>query len=109
VDRMAIGVALENLVRNAAEAVAPTAGGVKVVLRVTGERVAVVVEDDGPGLAAEVRERLFLPFVSSKPSGGLGLALARRFARLHGGDVRFEERSPRGCRFTLDLPLGDVS
>lgn len=107
-DRMALAVAIENLIRNAAEAATPAAGHVNAHLEAGSQGVALVIEDDGPGLANEVRERLFQPFVSSKPSGGLGLALARRFARLHGGDVRFEERTPRGCRFTLEVPLGDL-
>jgi nitrogen-specific signal transduction histidine kinase len=103
-DRMAILAALENLIRNAAEAVAPAAGHVVVRVEHRAGRALIHVEDDGPGLHPDVAERLFQPFVTSKPSGGLGLALARRFARLHGGDVSFEPLLPRGCRFTLELP-----
>jgi signal transduction histidine kinase len=108
-DRMAVAVIFENLIRNAAEAVARSSGRVDVRLGVTGDRAVVVVADNGPGLDPEVRARLFRPFVSSKPSGGLGLALARRFARLHGGDVRYEEREGGGCLFVLELPLGGVA
>jgi signal transduction histidine kinase len=107
-DAMALGIAVENLLRNAAEAV--SRGGSKVTARVEEGvgTVAVVVEDDGPGVGSELRERLFLPFASSKPSGGLGLPLARRFARLHGGDVEFEPRPGGGARFTLRLPREGV-
>jgi signal transduction histidine kinase len=69
----------------------------------------VVVEDEGPGVSDELRGRLFLPFASSKASGGLGLALARRFARLHGGDVGHEPRPGGGSRFLVWLPLQGVA
>ncbi|TAM48525.1 MAG: hypothetical protein EPN53_09925, partial [Acidobacteria bacterium] len=107
-DALALGVVVENLLRNAAEAAGR--GGL-VTVRVDGlpEVVRVVVEDDGPGVPADLRERLFLPFVSSKPSGGLGLALARRFARLHGGDVEFEPREGGGARFAVWLPRQGVA
>lgn len=105
VDRMAVGVIVENLLRNALEAVGG-AGSVRVLTAVAGDRVRVVVEDDGPGVSPQVVDRLFRPFVSTKPSGGLGLAMSRRLARLHGGDVVYEPRQPHGSRFVLTLPLG---
>lgn len=104
-DRMAVGVIVENLVRNALEA-AGTAGRVWVRAEAAGDRARVVVEDDGPGVSPEVADRLFRPFASTKPSGGLGLALSRRLARLHGGEVAYERREPRGSRFVLTLPRG---
>jgi signal transduction histidine kinase len=106
-DALALGVVVENLLRNAAEAAG--AGGV-VTARVenAADAVRVVIEDNGPGVPAELRDRMFQPFVSSKPSGGLGLALARRFARLHGGDVEYEPRSSGGARFTVWLPRQEV-
>jgi len=103
-DALALGVVVENLLRNAAEAVAALGGRVLARVETSPGLVRVVVEDDGPGVSDELRDRLFLPFVSSKPSGGLGLALARRFARLHGGDVEHEPRSGGGSRFLFWLP-----
>jgi len=108
-DPLALGVVVENLIRNAAEAVATTGGAVAVRVEATPLAVRVVVEDDGPGVAEELRDRIFLPFVSSKPSGGLGLALARRFARLHGGDVELERREGGGARFVVRLPRQGVA
>ncbi|HPC81798.1 MAG TPA: ATP-binding protein [Thermoanaerobaculaceae bacterium] len=105
VDRMAVGVIIENLLRNAQEAVGGS-GTVRVHTEVAGDRARVVVEDDGPGVSSQVAGRLFRPFVSTKPSGGLGLAMSRRLARLHGGDVVHEPRLPHGARFVLTLPLG---
>jgi len=103
-DPMALAIAVENLLRNAAEAVTRSGSTVRVRVEDAAGIVAVVVEDDGPGVGIELRERLFLPFASSKPSGGLGLPLARRFARLHGGDVEFEPIPGGGARFVLRLP-----
>jgi signal transduction histidine kinase len=100
---------VENLLRNAAEATSVQPAAVEVRLE-GGDSVArIVVEDRGPGISEEVADQLFVPFSSTKPSGGLGLALARRFARLHGGDVRYEARPGGGARFTLELPLGRES
>ena len=105
-DALALGVALDNLVRNAAEAVESSSGHVEVRVETTPNRARVAVDDDGAGVSDEVRARLFAPFVSTKPSGGLGLALARRLARLHGGEVDLEQRPGPGSRFVLTLPRG---
>ena len=107
VDRLAVGVAIENLVRNAVEAVTATGGSVSLSISADRSRAVVEVEDDGPGVGDDVRGRLFSPFATSKSSGGLGLALARRLARLHGGDVTYEPRASGGSRFTLVLPRED--
>ena len=108
-DPLALAVVVENLIRNGVEAVAGTGGAVAVRVETTPLAARVVVEDEGPGVPDQLRERIFLPFVSSKPSGGLGLALARRFARLHGGDVEFEPREGGGARFVFRLPRQGVA
>jgi signal transduction histidine kinase len=108
-DTLALGVVVENLLRNAAEAVAHQGGSVSARVEGPPDLARVVVDDDGPGVSEELRGRLFLPFASSKASGGLGLALARRFARLHGGDVVHEPRPGGGSRFLVWLPRQGVA
>ena len=72
----------------------------------TARAVEVVVSDTGHGLTDEIRERLFLPFYSTKQRGtGLGLSIAAKIVQEHGGSLRAEANSPKGARFLLRLPL----
>jgi two-component system sensor kinase FixL len=66
----------------------------------------VCVEDNGPGIAPEIRSQLFQPFVSAgKRNGlGLGLALSRQTVLEHGGDMWVESQPGRGARFSFRLP-----
>jgi signal transduction histidine kinase len=83
----------ENVVRNACEAAGPR-GHARVVVEPREGGVDVRVEDDGPGWPADVSDA-FRPFVSTKPGGlGLGLPMARKLVRLHGGDIRLGPRDP---------------
>lgn len=67
--------------------------------------VRVTVADDGPGIPAEEREKLFLPYYSTKGRGsGLGLAIVRRIVAEHGGSIEVTNNVPRGTRFTIELP-----
>jgi two-component system nitrogen regulation sensor histidine kinase NtrY len=67
--------------------------------------VRVVVADDGPGIPVEEREKLFLPYYSTKGRGsGLGLAIVRRIVAEHGGSIEVASNVPRGTRFTIELP-----
>jgi signal transduction histidine kinase len=87
-DPTAVRVVLENLLRNACEAASRRADGrVKATVQLEARKVQVVVEDNGPGIPEDQRGTLFEPFVSQKPAGGIGLALARRLARAMGGEV----------------------
>jgi hypothetical protein len=108
-DPEAIRRALANLIDNAAEAMQGS------LLRVLGVRsslsedsasVEVEISDTGHGLTDEIRERLFLPFYSTKQRGtGLGLSIAAKIVQEHGGSLRAEVNSPKGARFLLRLPL----
>ena len=108
-DPEAVRRALANLIDNAAEAMH---GGLLRVLGVRsglsedGTSVEVAVSDTGHGLTDEIRERLFLPFYSTKHRGtGLGLSIAAKIAQEHGGSIRAESNSPKGARFILRVPL----
>jgi signal transduction histidine kinase len=74
-----------------------------------GEHLEIVIADDGPGVAPEVRDRLFQPFVTfgKKRGTGLGLAVARRFVEDHGGtlDLLPDTEGGKGARFRIVLPL----
>ncbi|PIY21470.1 MAG: hypothetical protein COZ11_16205, partial [Deltaproteobacteria bacterium CG_4_10_14_3_um_filter_51_14] len=64
------------------------------------------VEDDGPGIAPEVIERIFEPFFTTRAKGtGLGLAYSLQVVKAHGGSIEAENKSPRGARFTIRLPI----
>lgn len=99
---------LLNLVLNAADSLEE--GGSTIVLRASRTpeaRVRVEVEDDGPGVPASMRARLFEPFATSKEPGrgtGLGLAVCRGLVEAAGGTIAHEEVEPRGARFVLELP-----
>jgi signal transduction histidine kinase len=101
---------LLNLIGNAAK-VLPAGGRVKVRMGLAAEdtsQATVDVDDDGPGIPADILPRLFQPFATSKPGAGgngLGLFVSRAAARRLGGDLTAENRPQGGARFTLRLPL----
>jgi PAS domain S-box-containing protein len=111
-DPDAIRRALANLIDNAAEAMQ---GSLLRVLAISsslsedGAAVEIAVSDTGHGLTDEIRERLFLPFYSTKHRGtGLGLSIAAKIVQEHGGSLRAEANSPKGARFLLRLPLVEI-
>jgi len=108
-DPESIRRALANLIDNAAEAMQGSllrVLGVESSLSEDGTSVEVAVSDTGHGLTDEIRERLFLPFYSTKHRGtGLGLSIAAKIVQEHGGSISAEANSPKGARFLLRLPL----
>lgn len=99
---------LENLVKNAQEAVgeAGRGGEVRVTASARGGMATVVVEDDGPGLQGDAAVRIFEPFHTTKARGmGLGLAICRDIAEAHGGTLGAGNVPGGGARFALALPL----
>lgn len=110
-DATQLTVALRNLIDNALRYNPSDVAPVRVELRRGTERVEIAVIDHGPGVSPQLRERIFEPFVRgdyarARHDGGygLGLALARRVARTHGGDVFLTADTP-GSTFVLWLPL----
>jgi two-component system, NtrC family, sensor histidine kinase HydH len=95
---------LMNLALNALEAT-PQNGRVRIELRAAGGDLLVGVDDSGPGVAPEARERLFEPFFTTKAAGsGLGLAIVHAIVSQHGGNVGVEASRLGGARFWVRLP-----
>jgi two-component system nitrogen regulation sensor histidine kinase NtrY len=69
-------------------------------------RAVVTVADEGPGIAPEDQERLFVPYFTRKKTGtGLGLAIVRRIITDHEGQIHVGNNHPKGAVFTFDLPV----
>lgn len=108
-DPEAIKRALANLVDNAAEAMQDSLLREIVIgttLVTSRDAVELSVADSGHGVTQELKERLFLPYFSTKKRGtGLGLAIVSRIVEDHHGSIRVEENKPVGTRFVIELPL----
>ncbi|MCG8561167.1 MAG: PAS domain S-box protein [Hyphomicrobiales bacterium] len=109
IDRIQIQQVVQNLVRNAVDAMDDWDGekSVEVTLsRISASRVEVAVADTGPGLAKPVKARLFEPFVTTKTNGmGIGLSVCRNIVESHGGRISAEDRRGGGTRFLIALPI----
>jgi two-component system nitrogen regulation sensor histidine kinase NtrY len=105
--------AVVNLIDNAAEALERSpAKEIWVSTDLDSERevIEIVVADSGPGIPAEDKEKLFLPFFSTKQRGtGLGLAIVSRIISEHNGLVRVEENRPSGAKFIIELPVEHIA
>jgi signal transduction histidine kinase len=107
-DRVRFRQALLNLLVNASDAM-PTGGTVDIRSRVEGRVVSVEICDDGTGLPADGRDRLFDPFFSTKREGvGLGLVNVQATVRGHGGEIRLTPRSPKGTCALITLPVEEA-
>jgi signal transduction histidine kinase len=96
-----------NLLLNACEVVPPESGKIDIALKRVGESLEIRIEDNGPGIAETVRDRLFEPFVShGKENGtGMGLTVVQKILQDHGGDVAVEQTSASGTTFRVNIPL----
>lgn len=111
-DSVQIERALNNLAKNAVEAMA-NGGKVQLIVDAVSQNegsrktatIRIRIADNGPGIPASVRARLFQPFVSEKKGGtGLGLSIAKRIIDEHGGHIEVETREGQGTTFTVCLP-----
>jgi hypothetical protein len=107
-DPEAIKRALANLVDNAAEAMQDAVFKeiqISTALMSGRDTLEIIVSDTGHGVTHEIKERLFLPYFSTKKRGtGLGLAIVSRIVEDHHGTIRVEENRPVGARFVIELP-----
>ncbi|HTZ88917.1 MAG TPA: ATP-binding protein [Alloacidobacterium sp.] len=110
-DPHAMQRALANLIDNAAEAMQSSLLRNLTIQTCWGETpgmAELVLSDTGHGLTDEMRERLFLPYFSTKQRGtGLGLAIAAKIIQEHHGAIRAENNAPAGARFILELPFAE--
>ena len=108
-DPEAIKRAVANLVDNAAEAMQDSILKeitISTALVPTRDAVELAVSDTGHGVSRDLKERLFLPYFSTKQRGtGLGLAIVNRIVEDHRGSIRVEENKPMGARFIVELPV----
>ena len=100
---------LYNLLSNAARFSEPGAE-VRLSVKARGGHILFVVEDDGAGIAEDMKAAIFQRFEGQAVEGrqrgaGLGLAIVKTFVNLHGGTVRIEAREPHGTRVTVSLPV----
>ncbi len=112
-DSEAIKRAVANLVDNAAEASQNSVVReieISTALVASRDAVEITVADTGHGVTRELKEKLFLPYFSTKKRGtGLGLAIVSRIVEDHRGSIRVEENHPVGTRFIVELPLAPES
>ncbi len=112
-DSEAMKRVLANLVDNAAEAMQGALVReihISTSLVASRDAVEITVADTGHGVTQELKERLFLPYFSTKKRGtGLGLAIVSRIIEDHHGSIRVEENQPVGARFVVELPLAPES
>jgi nitrogen fixation/metabolism regulation signal transduction histidine kinase len=108
-DPEAIKRVVANLVDNAAESMKDSVTReirISTSLLESRDAVEIEISDTGEGVTAETKEKLFLPYFSTKARGtGLGLAIVARILEDHGGTVRVEENHPEGTRFLVELPV----
>jgi two-component system, NtrC family, nitrogen regulation sensor histidine kinase NtrY len=112
-DPEAIKRALANLIDNAADAMQDSLLReihISTALVETREAVEITIADTGHGVTQDLKEKLFLPYFSTKKRGtGLGLAIVRRIVEDHRGSIRVEENRPLGARFVMELPVAEAS
>ena len=104
-----LGQVLMNLLGNARQAMESADKGRNLTVRTRrrGEMVDIHIVDDGPGIPAEVKAKIFDWFFTTKPPGegtGLGLAVSREILQAHGGNLRLEDTPGGGATFVLDIP-----
>ena len=101
---------IANLIDNAAESMEGSAveGCGYHTRLIQRDAVEIAISDTGQGISPEDKDKLFLPYFSTKERGtGLGLAIASRIIAEHNGLIRAEDNHPAGARFVIELPLAE--
>jgi len=112
-DRQMLRKAIDNLVRNGVQAIRATAKGYRVRVHASvlqDGRIALDVDDDGPGVPAASRERIFDPYFTTRTEGtGLGLAIVKKIVVEHGGSITCDESPLGGARFRIVVPAWETN
>ncbi len=104
-DETLLKQAIKNLIQNSLEAM-PSGGILKITGERSGDSYRLTITDTGTGIAPEIREKIFMPFFTTKERGtGLGLAIVHKVITAHGGEITFDS-SEKGTTFTILLPYG---
>jgi signal transduction histidine kinase len=110
-DKNQLNQVLLNLVENARDAIGDREGG-KIVVTTrrgdTNDRVVLIVEDNGPGVPTDLKDKVFAPYFTTKHTKGgtgLGLAIVHRIVSDHGGRITISDAGGGGARFAIELPL----
>jgi signal transduction histidine kinase len=101
---------LLNIINNARQAIEghKSSGQIKIFTETSGERIHIIIRDNGPGISAENLRRIFDPFFTTKEVGqgtGLGLSLCYGIIKEHGGNITPSSRPGEGTTFTIELPI----
>jgi nitrogen fixation/metabolism regulation signal transduction histidine kinase len=100
---------LLNLVENSRDAIGTREDGrITVTTKNANDRAVLVIEDNGPGVPPELKDKIFAPYFTTKHAKGgtgLGLAIVHRIVSDHGGRITISDAPERGARFTIELPL----
>lgn len=103
-DEILLRQAFNNIIQNAVEAM-PQGGELRVAYRTSSDYIEVSISDTGHGIPPDIKEKVFLPFYSTKEKGtGLGLAIAQKVIVSHRGDIKISD-SEKGSTFIIRLPL----
>jgi signal transduction histidine kinase len=104
---------IANLIDNAADAMeGSSVRRLHVATRAVsdGDAIEIEISDSGHGISPEDKEKLFLPYFSTKGRGtGLGLAIASRIVAEHNGTIRVEDNAPMGARFLMRFPAAETA
>jgi len=94
----------ENLINNSVQATAGKQVQIRIAIEQHGSQLTIRFSDDGPGIAAELKEKLFTPFVSGRQGGsGFGLALIRKLVEAHGGEISYIGEEGGGAVFLIEV------
>ncbi len=95
-----------NILINAMQAM-PDGGTISIEIGATDNVVSLFFDDEGPGIPADIMEKLWDPFFTTKEKGtGLGLGIVKNIIEAHGGSIQIINRKPRGARVVIELPVG---